>query len=259
MKLAISGLAVVFVSLVPSSFGATITNGVFDISGTIFVTNPEASPVVTAAGTCPTGVACILWQDANGTTSGKVDISTAGLPSGDIPVGIAGNDAANVATLMNPPDGVGTAIDLPDFMTFNNAGVTTTLTLTQILPGIYTSTDCTAAPAVGQTCTPAGSLFNLVNNPPPTGQATVTWVLEGTTSSGSTWVGNFTSQFPQNTPFQTVLSNLETNGFVNNTFSATITLTPPSMVPEPGTMVFMAIGSALIGLAALLRNRRSAR
>jgi PEP-CTERM motif len=62
--------------------------------------------------------------------------------------------------------------------------------------------------------------------------------------------GNFNSQFP-GIPYQTVLSDLATNGYVSNTFSATITL----MVPEPGTMVFMLMGSALIGIAALLRRR----
>jgi hypothetical protein len=107
------------------------------------------------------------------------------------------------------------------------------------------------APAVGQQCTLVGSLFNFVNNPPSPGQATATWVFGGITNTpGVTWVGNFNSQFP-GIPYQTVLSDLATNGYVSNTFSATITL----MVPEPGTMVFMLMGSALIGIAALLRRR----
>jgi hypothetical protein len=253
--LTVSGLAALL--LVPSSFASTITSGSFDISGTIYVTNPESTPVVTAAGTCPTGIACILWQDGAGTTNGEVDISSAGLPNGNIPASIAGTNAADMANLMDPPDAVGTAIDVPDFITFNS-GVTTDLTLTYIEPGIYTPAECGAAPAVGQTCTPPGSLFNLVNNPPPVGQATVTWVMEGTTTSGSTWIGNFTTQFPAGTPYQTVLTDLATNGFVDNTFSGTITLMPAAQTPEPATLTLMGTGLILLALG-LRRRKRIAR
>jgi len=256
--LTVSGLAALLVGLAPSSFASTITNGSFTIGGTIYVTNPESTPVATAAGSCPTGIACILWQDSSGspTSDEKVDISTSGLPSGNIPLALAGNDAANMANLMDPPDAVGTPIDVPDFITFNNAGVTTDLTLTYIAPGIYTPAECGDAPAVGQSCTPPGSLFNLVNNQPPPGQATVTWVMEGTTTSGSTWVGNFTTQF--NTPYQTVLTDLSTNGFVDNTFSGTITLTPTAQTPEPATVTLMGMGLILLTLG-LRRRKRSAR
>jgi hypothetical protein len=263
--LTVSGLAALL--LIPSSFASTITTGSFDISGTIFVTNPEATPVVTAAGTCPTGIACILWQDGAGTSNEKVDITSAGLPNGDIPVALSGINAANMANLMAPPDLVGTPIDVPDFMTFNNAGVTTDLTLTMIVPGFYTSAECAAAPTVGQNCTPTGSLFNLVNNPPPNTlgdpcdgqcQATVTWVMEGTTTSGSTWTGNFTTQFPVGTPYQTVLTDLATNGFVDNTFSGTITLTPAAQTPEPATLTLMGTGLILLALG-LRRRKRIAR
>ena len=252
MRLKIAGFAVLLMGIVPSSFGSTIVNGVFDISGTIYVTNPEATAVVTPAGTCPANVACIFWQDSNAANDEKVDISTAGLPNGTIPSAIAGNDAANITNLMNPPDVVGSGISVSPFMTFNNDGITTELILNTILPGFYTSTDCTLAPAVGQTCTLPGSLFNFVNNPPPTGQATATWVFEGSTNTpGVSWTGNFSAQFPANTPFQTVFSELSTNGYVSNTFSATISLT----LPEPGTMSLMVIGCGLIGLAALRRHR----
>jgi hypothetical protein len=264
--LTVSSLAALL--LVPSSFASTITSGSFDIGGTIYVTNPEATPVVTAAGTCPTGIACILWQDSTGTTNQKVDISNASLPNGDIPLALSGINAANIANLMDPPDAVGTPIDVPDFMTFNNAGVTTDLTLTMILPGIDTAAACGAAPEVGQTCTPPGSLFNLVNNSPPAAgqpcgdqcQAAVTWVMEGTTTSGSTWVGNFSTQFPLGTPYQTVLADLAANGFVDNTFAATITLTPNTVTktPEPATVTLMGMGLILLTLG-LRRRKRSAR
>jgi hypothetical protein len=244
-------VALLLAGFMQAAFGVTITQGFFNIAGTVYVTNATGSPVVTPAGTCPAGVACILFQDSTGTTNGKIDISSSGLPNGNIPASIAGNDAATISNLMNPPDIVGSfppVVFLSGFM----GGVTTTLSINNIFPGIYSPAACGAAPAVGQQCTPPGSLFNLVNNPPPPGQATVTWAFSGTTNSGSTWVGNFTSQFPGGTPYQTVLGELATNNFVSNTFSGTITL---SAVPEPGTLVFMMVGCGLIGLALLYRRR----
>lgn len=258
--------AVLFVSLVPSSFGAVITNGVFDISGTIFVTQSEATPVVTPAGTCAANVACIFWQDPAGTSFGKVDIATTGLPNGNIPLALAGNDAANISSLMNPSEVVGGAGFSPtSFITFNNASVTTDLMINFIAPGIFSSAACGSPAAEGQSCTLPGSLFNFVNNPPPSSgpcgdqcEATATWVLEGITDTpGVTWVSNFTSQFPTGTPYQTVFADLQTNGYVSNTFSATITLTPPSSVPEPGSLGLMVIGTGLIALGVLRRRRQA--
>jgi hypothetical protein len=248
---------VLFAGLAQSSFGAIITNGHFDFSGTFFVTNPGAAPVVTPAGTCPIGISCIFWTNGAGTNVGKVAISSTGLPNGDIPSALSGNDAANISALMNPPEIVGGAgFANQVFMTFNNAGVITELMINFIDPGIYSNAQCGLAPAVGQQCTPTGSLFNFVNNPPLSGEATASWVFEGGTAgnSPSHWTGNFTSQFPLGTPYQAVLSQLVTHGFVENTFSGTITLTGAEILtPEPGSLVLMITG--LIGLSTFLLRR----
>jgi len=263
------GKAVLLAGLIPSSLGAAfITNGHFDVGGTLFVTNFQTGAQVTPAGTCPAsagGMACLFWQDPTGTVNGKLDISSSGLPNGDIPTAISGNLAANVAAESNPPEIVGSpgfANSL--FMTFNNAGIATQLMLNFIDPGFYSAAAC-AAPAVsGQQCTLPGSLFNFVNNPPPNPagtpcaggcQATATWVFEGVTAGNpgfqSKWTGNFTAQFPLGSNYQAVFAQLQSQGFVSNTFSGTITLTP---LPEPTTMV-LVIGAGLIGLSVLLRRR----
>ena len=259
MRLKILALAVLVIGFAQCSFGATITSGFFDIAGTIFVTTPEAGGVITPAGDCPANTSCIFWQDSAGTTDNVVDIAQSGLPNGDIPLAISGNDAATIAPLENPPEGVGTPLTPQTFITFNNGGISTALLLTYIDPGFYPSTGCSASPAApGQICTLLGSLFNFVNNPPAPGQATATWVFEGITDTPNIiWTGNFTSQFPNATPFQTVFEELAANGYVSNTFSGTISLTLNT--PEPGTLGLMMIGGGMLGLASLLRraNRKS--
>lgn len=243
--------ALLFAAFAQAAFADGITHGTFDISGTVYVTIFETTPVVTPAGTCPANTSCIFWQDGSGTTDGKVDISATGLPNGDIPVAIAGNDAANVASLQDPPDVAGSAISVP-FMTFNNGGVTTTLTLTEILPGIFSSAECGAAPTIGQVCTLPGSPFNFVNNPPAPGQATMSWAFEGTSDTpGVTWMGNFTSQFGP--PFQTEFGELASNGYIGSSFSATMSLSgSPTPAPEPGTIFLFTVG---IGSLLLFRRR----
>ena len=250
MRLRMAGAAVLFIGVPGISFGSTITSGSFDIAGTIFVTAAGASAVITPAGTCPVDEACIFWQSSVGSVDGGVDISSSGLPNGDIPASLAGNDAANILNLTNQP--VGSSISVPDFMTFNDVGVTTGLTLTLIDSGIFSSTACTSSPAPGQTCTPAGSFLSLVNS---ADGSTASWVFEGTTTEGSTWTGDFTSEF--NTSYQTVLGDLATNGYVSNPFLATITLAAATTTPEPGSLNFMMICAGLSGFAAFLRRLRA--
>jgi len=241
-------------SLASVSYAATITTGTFDISGTIYVTGTGV--VVTPAGTCPSGTACIFWQDL-AAGDNLVDVASTGLPNGDIPSAMAGAGAANALPFTSSTEPVGSGGFSPmAFMSFNTDGITTQLLLDLIPPGIDGSGGCSASPpAAGQVCTPVGSLFNLQNT--TTTSSTVTWNLDGVVMNGvsvtGTWSGTFTSQF-NTLPFQTVLANLAANGYVDDTFAAQITLVPNS-VPEPGTLGFTVLGGAVIGLSTMVRRR----
>jgi hypothetical protein len=156
------------------------------------------------------------------------------------------------------------------FFEFLNGGVTTDLLINRIEPGIYSAAQCGPPETSGDQCTPPGSFVNFVNNPPPGPgaacglqcQATATWVFSGIydnagTANDGTWVGNFTSQFPLGTTLEDVLAQLSTAGYVSNTYSATITLVPPGVIPEPGSMMLM--GAGLLGLSLYARRRRAAK
>ncbi len=259
MRLTTLGTPLLLVGLVQASLASTITNGTFNITGIVVFTVPEAGGVVTPAGTCPANTACILWENPTETLQDEVDISASGLPNGDIPAAIAGTDAANIGNLTNPPDIVGGAGFAPaTFMTFNNDGITTQLLIDFIRPGLFSSTECSAAPAVGQTCTPVGSPISFLNNPPPPGLAQALWELEGVTNTGGiSWIGDFDA--PLGTPYQTVLADEASTGFVLENFSATITLTgtpTTTTVPEPGSMGLTMIS---VGLIACFMRRRPAK
>ena len=231
---------------------APILSGTFNIAGNFTVSNAGFNG-------CPAGSSCISWTDPTATSANKADIAGSGLTGvfAGIP-GFAGNDAANISNLTNPPEIVGGGgFASQPFMSFNNGGVTTTLLINFIAGGIYSNAQCGLAAAVGQSCTPTGSLFNFVNNPPPAPvgpQGTASWFLSGVTNDGqSTWIANFTSQFT--VPYQTVLAQVSSTGSVTNSYSATITVTQTPTVPEPATLSMHGMGIVLLR-ARLRRNRR---
>jgi len=243
-----------------SSQASPVLTGTFNIAGNITVSNNGFNGCTSAGG-------CITWTDPPATLANKADIAGSGL-SGTFAsiVGFSGNDMANIFNLTNPPAVVGPP-GYPQqlFVSFNAPGVTTTLLGNFIANGIYSAAQCSPNPGAavaGQQCTLPGSLFNFVNNPNPPNPsvplATATWVLAGVTSNDgppgpngqSNWVGNFTAQFPYS--FQQVLLNLNNNGSVTNSYSATFTLTAAN-IPEAGTLSMLGIG--LVLFSALLRRK----
>jgi hypothetical protein len=234
---------VILIGVVSSSLSAAPIFGTFNIAGTITVTS--------------TGM--ITWR-----------LNDAPFPPDQSRIGpgatgsFAGLDGTIVTinNLNQATEPVGATFPAQPFIAFNAAPTLPTLDINFIYQGIYPSTNCGTLPAtVGQTCTVSTptSPFNFVNNPPPAPlgpQATATFAFSGVTSDQqSVWFGNFTSQF--DVPFQQVLAGLAPGGpgFVSNTFSATITVTPNSGVPEPGPGTLTACGLGLVVFSAALRHR----
>jgi hypothetical protein len=238
-----------------ASFASIITSGTFTLSGSIFVTGAGIAPVVTPAGTCPAGIQCIFFAD-NAGTANLGDIAPFGLPSGSppnpIPASIAGAGAANLFPQFNPPEIPPNITPPVALMSFNNPGgtITTVLMLYSFPLGTNGTTGCPPPIGVGGgPCTVPGSPFNLQDIGP--NQSIVSFTMGGLSADKTaSWSGTFTSQF-NNMSYEQVLAQLAANGFVSNTFSGQVTLSP---IPEPGSLSFLLLGGGMIASATLLRR-----
>jgi hypothetical protein len=179
-----------------------------------------------------------------------------GVPFGS-PLTIVDRDA-----LAGQPAGV--PINVPNWLSGPGLG-TLVFDLTFILPGVYSSAQCGAAPADEQTCTPAAaapftSPYNLSNFNDGTGlSSNATFSVSGNVrnTAGNTTVGTFTGVFGaefQNQSYQQVLSTVLAGGSVLPSYSATLTVS--SEIPEPGSIGLFALGGGLL-IAASRRIKRS--
>ncbi len=136
--------------------------------------------------------------------------------------------------------------------------------LTFILPGVYSSAECGAAPADEQTCTPAAgapftSPYNLSNFSDGSGlssNATFTVLGNVRDTAGNVTIGTFRGVFGaefQNQSYQEVLATVLGGGAVLPSYSATITV---SDIPEPGSIGLMMIGGGLL-IAVSRRFKRA--
>ena len=237
MKIRLSLLALSLACILCTGLSASPIFGTFNIAGTIIVT---PSTITWTGNDAP------FPPDKARIGPGPTDSFT-GLGGTTVTI----NDLG--------PEPVGPTFPPIPFISFDAAPLLPVLDLNQIFAGIYGTAQCLLPPAVGQQCTPSFpvtptpvSPFNFVNNPGPVGpQATATFVFSGVTSDGlSRWFANFTAQF--GVPYQSVLTDLGTNGFVSNTYSATVTVTP---LPEPDGVTMMGIGLGLVAFSLRLRRK----
>jgi len=190
------------------------------------------------------------------TTTGTFDIGDSG--TGDLAAPYANDPAGVTVTNLNNTNApVGTL--LPGngivFLTFNPSGALPTpdiqFWVKEVLPGVGGTTNCAAAPADGQECTPSGSAVTFLN---AGGDSSATITIQGEAERIST--GQFdplkiilTAQFT--TPFQTVLSNFAGAGSISATESGTFTAT--AATPEPSAILPLCF---LIGLLFVAYHRR---
>lgn len=226
--------------------------------------------VLTGNGTQETGLSLLnIDQDYLGTASGNPPIGSIPADGGDddgkfnIGSSSTGSFAPLIGVLATVHDlnfsadpvgsTTGSGLPLTNFVTF--AGSSLTLTLTELLPGAFSSASCGGAPAQGQTCTPAGSPYNLSNI--AGGEATLSFSFLGTASDGipadtTNFSGSFSDTF-SGTNLQAIATALENNQTIVSGLTGSVTAT----TPEPASISMMLIGGMLIAGFVIYRRRNA--
>jgi hypothetical protein len=245
-KLLLGGLACgAFLALsvpamaIPISGSATWTGVLTLTSGGVLSFCPPVTPTQTP---CPAVSGGPPGWNVPG--SGTLDLA----PYASDP---AGGTITSLSSATNP---VGVTLATPTlFMSFApSPGVgDISFFMQTVFAGVGGSGSCGAAPAAGQTCTPAGSAVTFVNVAGGNSSATIS--MQGFARHASDGPGFatatplqyiFTFQF--NKSFQAVLADLAA-GSITSTYSATATATPVSALTPTTTTVGSSVNPSVFG------------
>jgi hypothetical protein len=210
---------------------------------------PAFADILSTTGSVEISTGSIAFYPLGGATG---DYSV-GPPDTGIFSGLVGT-SGTITNLNSAAEPINTLVNIPDFMTFAGAP-NLSLTLTELVGGTFaTCAIPPPPPAAGQSCTPAGTPYNLTNLTPTSSSAAFTidgFVVDTNNPTVNTaFFGIFTTQFA-NENFQQVINALETGGVVDATYSAQFITTPVTGTPEPGTMFsFLAGGLILLGIGS---------
>jgi hypothetical protein len=164
-----------------------------------------------------------------------------------------------IANITNPPDAVDVPLDQP-FITFTIAP-DITITLTEVLAGIDGESECAAAPAAGEVCTPAPPIttdlspYNLQDTSTTTSSASfniIGFETDSATATSIGVVGSF-SDPSVDMSYQAILAEIATpGGSFTTPFSAQIST---DTTPEPSSLLELMMGIGLVGLSFAYRKK----
>jgi hypothetical protein len=163
------------------------------------------------------------------------------------------NQIENLTDATEPVGGSGFAGQ--DFINFLEDSTLADLNIDYIAQGLYSPAGCASPIAVGDTCTPQANgmqgLFNFTDT--AGGGSTATWVFEGTEAGypNYVWVDTFTAQFTL--PYQSVLAELGSQGYVTNSYSSSLSV---YTTPEPSPLIMVGFGFGLLALQRVVVARR---
>jgi hypothetical protein len=224
------------------------------VIGTLFTGSSGEVTVTTTSITWDTDPGSISSGTWNGEVANGTNLTFLGCTGGLGSAGCLANGEGIDINHLGPFVNLVTVLPVNNFMTFAT-NPTLDFTLTAVSPG-SANTNCFGL-TVGQSCSViAGSPIILTLLSSNRTAVQLSFVGTATDGSGQTsnWTGGFSATLPTMTP-----ADLETY-FLNNPNGSQSASNSGSFfattVPEPGTSGL--IGGALIGLATLLRRRKSA-
>lgn len=238
-----SGMVVALLSAI--ALGAPALNAAM-ITGTVNI-----------GGAVGVGAVDIDFQLPVGPPNGEFSVTNTGNSGSFAGLGGTSGTILDLNALVQP---AGQNVLLPGFITFASAP-NIRFDLTFVTPGIYSSANCGAPAAAGQTCTPgplpngSPNPFNLSNLTESSSSVSISVrgnAVDTTTNETTPFFGVFTTQFP-NLSYQDLLSAVQEGGTIDTSYSASFTATAAA-VPEPGVLTLMGVGLTLLGL---VRRRQS--